>query len=890
MIIDTCTYIIFLFTKICTSTVYTFFKFLSIRYFLSSAIYQHILSADATFVADVSHGSNMTYSWEYLNNVASTSASFVLTEDAAGTYEVKVTVKNDLNRVSQTVQLIIMEVVAGLAIECSTCHSAIYTPTRTNAGLSVSSTFGTQLTFTWSLSDSTSTYSTYHGESITHNYTSSGSYNVSVTATNDVSNSTVSTVIIVQDPVDGVSVTQSPSIVEINEQVTLFTAVTAGTDVAYSWDCSGVQMSSSISVMTTTFSSTGYHECRVIVSNKVSSVEEDKRIAVLTEISSLSINHLLTVNTTSNTSYAAKGTEYTFTAAPNDDFLVSYEWSIKVVQTGYVAHTAQSRDLIYDFPNDGLYEISLTATNNVSTKATTMTVESILSISSVTLRASWPHDTIEVGNSITYYASVVSGANKFYRWFLNGVEYTNQNSFLLLIDFPNPGVYTVRVEVSNKVSLESDEKTVTAYAPVSNATVYINNVDSVLAYVAQDTSALISCPYLTGSDIEYAWTITYTSLSIDTFDTSSVTYLFTDIGTYTISLHVSNPVSNEDGVINVEVQGSVIDLMIDISEDVVATGSSVTFSVVLNPGATNLVYNWYIAGDYFSSSNFTKQMTTAGVHNVSLTATNNVSSVTKQETIRVLDPIRNLRVFDCFLVREADSVISLTYAIDSGTNVSYSWIIEINSSNVTYSGQSISHLFPFEGVFNVFINAENEVSTGNYTCPLELHLPITPGSITLEVIDPNKNYIFQNQNVTFRATGDNLNYAHFLWNITGESSVNTSTNTYTHTFSTIGNHTLTLTISNGVSSVETSVSFEVQQFKCQIPRVTEVGDVNRTSVRSRAIELEVRVDALGCTEYLAVHSWTMYAINSCAADLNASHQVSKNSISNFKSPFHQFIV
>ena len=163
------------------------------------------------------------------------------------------------------------------------------------------------MTYIWNISDTSSQFT---GSTIDHTFTSPGSFVVTLIAANGVSNSTATLTVIAQDAVGSISVSKSPSIVEINEVVTFNSSLSVGTDVSYVWNCG----SGNAAVLMHSFASTGNHWCCVTVANEVSSNRKCKQAIVLEDITSVVISHALSTNTSSDISYAAKDTSYTFNA------------------------------------------------------------------------------------------------------------------------------------------------------------------------------------------------------------------------------------------------------------------------------------------------------------------------------------------------------------------------------------------------------------------------------------------------------------------------------------------------------------------------------------------------------------------------------------------------
>ncbi|XP_035828345.1 polycystin-1 isoform X2 [Aplysia californica] len=821
----------------------------------------------AVFTATIGSGSNLSYTWQ-VDSTKDVSTENVLnfTVPSAGIYSVKIKVSNDLNRIVKRMEFVAMEIITGLSINCITCSLDVYAATGVRMAFEASLVYGSHENYTWSF---TGLPILLLGSSASFIYSTPGTYSVTLVSQNNVSNSAVTADITAQDVVGSVTISQTSSPVKINDVVTLSASVSSGTNVALSWMCGSSNIGTT-STIVHSFNSSGYHTCTVNASNYVSYVIKSHDVPILDEISSVAVNHSL-VGGSSSVYYAALNKWYDFFAVSNTAFLVDYEW--KVMRSGLSLRTGRGQKFSYSFSVTAQYELQLKASNDISSQETSITLELMEEIRSVSLRSD-KQSPLLAGIDITFFVISFAGSNLDFEWHINGTLINSGSNQYLGYRFTNAGQSSVQVKVSNMLGSVTKEIVMTTLNPVSNTTIYFgqHGVFWHSPFIAEGTSVNVSCAYLTGSDVEFEWTVKQlaTGRTI-TFDTPVVPFTFMEIGFYEITVNASNLLSYEEGALTVEVQGAVTDLMINLDHQLVATGSSISFASVLNPEATNVSYVWSVAGETLSALSFSRQMSAAGVYVVFLTAQNNVSSVTKQEVIRVQDIITNLQFSDCSLIREANTSVSLTAVVGTGTNVTFWWEIEVGNQNISLKGKMIDFLFPEEGIYNVYLGAENEVSTDNFTCTVELHLPIG-SSVTLEISEPRTDYIFQNQDVTFMVDNGNLDFATFQWNVTGEPGYVSSSSPYTRSFSNIGNYTLFLTIFNGISKAELSIEFNVKVFLCQLPDVTRVGDASRSVQRSRSLELEVAINPNGCTEYLAVHSWSVYS-PTCSGHANQTEMV-----------------
>ncbi|CAG5132501.1 unnamed protein product, partial [Candidula unifasciata] len=822
----------------------------------------------AKFNASVQVGSNLTYTW-IVNNVRNIvqDSTLSLTVTEAKVYNVTVKVENKVNYQVQTVELTAIEIILGLQIQCQSCSALCFTRTQSNTTLKASMLYGTLVNFTWNINNSVVSRK---DESMQYNFLLPGVYLVKLAANNSVSNESKAISIIAQDEVSGVHINTSLSIVEINTNVTFQATFTSGTSVSILWKCDAMIIKGNNSTsLTYGFTSPGYHQCSVIVFNDVSSVNESAQIAVLDHIKDLSINQSLKTKPGSVILYAAVEKEYTFVPQTNSQLLVQFEWEL--VMTGISSVISNDSILKYTFKTNGTYTLILTARNAISISNVSIKIEAQEKIANVHITANKTLPAqIFAGESVLFQVAGATGSNLRYVWSSGGLTLASQYDSVVL-PFHLAGNFTVGVSVMNDIDTLTDTVLVYVYVRVSNVAIRIKQSLS-LPFVPQGMVVDLYCQNVSGSAVEYTWTITHV-LSGRQFMSSlmSISFSCNLTGIYQVHLMVRNSLSSEEDQLNLMVQGAITELKVTIQDSVIATGSSLTFTGDANLEATDVTFVWEIDKEMKTTVSFVRLFPVAGVFRLFVTAANNVSSMSKEKVIRVLDPVSDLQIADCQKVRMANVTTFLQATLKTGTNITFTWFIEMNKQNTTYAGQNISINFPAEGFYSVVLKAQNDVDTRTVMCQLQLQHPITHAS--LSVTDPSPDYIFQDQNVTFTATGNNLFSAVFEWKIANSSSIISKSNKYVTSIASPGNYVAALVISNGVSQVEVFLGFTVKAFLCQLPEVSRVGAMSRSLLRSQRLELEVAVDAKGCTSYLAVHKWTVVKTTECDATVDANQKV-----------------
>ena len=823
------------------------------------------------FVASVQSGSNMTYEWTV--NGIDDDANYDLlnlTITQAGTYNITVRVVNDLDSIQQDFHLVAMEVISGLSINCLNCSREYYCISNSNTSFQAIKDYGTHENYTWTLSNG---FPPQGGDFFEYHFLNAGNYTLDLISMNEVSTVRESAVIFVQDQITGFSVTVSQSTAIVDTSVTFQGVYSTGSSLKFHWVCDQSSVGNSVSdFVSLSFATEGFHNCSVMVYNEVSATEQSFQITVLGQVSNISVNHSLVPSQSNPTQwYAVLAQAYTFEALVNTDFLITYNWDI--IQHGSLLQTYSSSGFTYSFASPGSFNISLLVDNSLISDEAFLTVTAQEPVSGLNINTSAQVYTI-LGAWIPFEASINSGSDITYTWTVNGTAQQGDAS-TVNIEFSSTGIFVVKVTAANNLGQETVESVVNVFEPVSGIVIQLSHTQW-LPFISLTSDLDMAVPNASGSDLTYQWTITNsTGDSVLSSNFKSLLYSFASAGQYTIHVLVSNPVSSLDDRVSIEVQGAIEKAQIDTSQVMVATGSSSVFSADVNAGATNLSYTWKIDGAQVANTEtFTHQFQATGTYQVSLRVENNISSSENETTIRVLDPVSNLQILDC-AVRLAQSLSNFNSSVDSGTNLTYVWSVTNDSTSESFSGQNISYTFADQGVFNVSLVASNDLGSSMTYCTVEAHFPI--GNVSVNITDPNPDYIFTGQKVTFTVSGGNLQLADFTWNITGEPVSVSTTNIHIVTLGTTGPHDLVVVITNGVSESRLALSFTVKDFSCSLPLVRQVGADHRSVLRSHALELEVTVDPQGCTDYIAVHSWKVYQAPDCNADFTALPQVGLHS-------------
>ena len=234
--------------------------------------------------------------------------------------------------------------------------------TAVQAALTATLTGDSGFGFIWSPGDGTGPLA---GAATTHAYTTVGFFTATVTATKGTHTFTATTAVEAVEAVSGLALVNDSPIV-VSDTTTLMATVTAGSDVAFTWDLGDGTLTYG-SVVRYVYPEKGRYTAVVTATNKVSVLTTTSTVDVVS--SAEEITGLVAVNDGPTILGATTTLSATVTAGTN----VSYTWDLG-------DGTPAAGDVVqHIYPGAGQYIAAVTATNEVNVLTTTSTVDVVTS-------------------------------------------------------------------------------------------------------------------------------------------------------------------------------------------------------------------------------------------------------------------------------------------------------------------------------------------------------------------------------------------------------------------------------------------------------------------------------------------------------------------------------
>ena len=617
---------------------------------------------------DSSTNSPTSWFWDFGDGTNSSDQNSTHTYSSAGTYNVSLNSTNvGGSNVSTQLSYITVYVIPVASFSSNVTSGAIplsvnFTDSSTNSPTS----------WFWDFGDGTNSTD----QSPIHTYSSVGTYNVSLNATN-VGGSNVSTqlsyITAAVSPVANFSANVTSGAVPLSVN---FTDISTNTPTSWFWDFGDGTNSTDQSPIHT-YSSVGTYNVSLNATNVGGS-------NVSTQLSYITAAVSPVANFSANVTSGAVPLSVNFTDISTNT-PTSWFWDFGD------GTNSTDQSPIHTYSSVGTYNVSLNATNvggsNVSTQLSYITAA--------------------VSPVANFSANVTSGAvplsvnftdistNTPTSWFWDFGDGTNSTDQSPIHVYSSAGTYNVSLNSTNVGG--SNVSTQLSYI-----TVYVTPVASFSSNVTSGAIPL-SVNFTdssTNSPTSWFWDFGDGTNSTD----QNATHSYTTAGTYNVSLNATNV-----GGSNVSTQLSYITAYtVPVSNfSANLTEGAAPLTVNFTDISTNTPTSWY--WDFGDGNNSTSQSPThtyvsAGTYNVSLNATNIAGSDVATQTAYIsvyITPVANFSAD----VTSGTAPLSVSFT-DLSTNTPTSWLWDFGDGSNSTS-QDPTHSYSIAGSYNVTLNATN---------------------------------------------------------------------------------------------------------------------------------------------------------------------------------------
>lgn len=537
-----------------------------------------------------------------------------------------------------------------------------------------------------------------------------GTEDVSVMASNKVSNQTAKVSVTVQNPVKNISLAHDfqSEMLTVNTPATFWVASYTGSNVSVLWDFGDGSPMEHKQNISHVFTKPGQFTVNATAFNLVSRDSVTLNVNVLLPVSDLTLQ--------TDRPYAEVGEETCFLAGSSAISSTNYYWTVD----GVNSTKEGTYQLRIAFPKAGLFQVKIVAQNLVSRKAATILFEVFERIDGlqVDCKNLVEKNYVPANERLIFIATVTQGSNVTYQWLFtqSGIDHqTTGVGETFQVWAKTPGRYFIHLRANNKLGEATSLLSLLAVQPVENAQFTTQSNVVALGKVVN-----ISVSVVAGSDLQYIWYLMDDQSLQQTQQGPFILHTFKTVGKCLVKVSVQNILSqiNTTKEFNVqeEVQGVEIDIGGMLRPFFVPTSASVPLHGVIQKGS-NLHWNWQVknATTRFNVTpqTFVYSFQHAGIYWVSLNISNDISWQIVSHNITVQDEVEGLTLNKSTSSSCIGEDVRFSSTISQGSDVSFA--ITFRNGNWIYSqgipdGQYTTSSLP-AGTHVVTVKAWNKVSS-----------------------------------------------------------------------------------------------------------------------------------------------------------------------------------
>ncbi|XP_040885354.1 polycystin-1 [Toxotes jaculatrix] len=485
-------------------------------------------------------------------------------------------------------------------------------------------------------------------------------------------------------------------------------------------------------------------------------------------------------------------------SAEPSTFAVFYKWDFG---DGSKAVHGIHHKVRHTFGSAGRYNVTVCASNTLTTLATWLILEVMEKISGLTISYSEP---CEVNAATDFRAKVSTGSGLIWDFdFGDGSLQGNLTDGSISHIYKSPGNYTVDVTVTNSVSKVHQSIRIKVYSLAVTGVLptecVINGKDIQLTALVTGKISILTFHWRFG-DGSPLTVVTGQSTAMHSFPSQGIFHVNLTVFSSTTSVSFNTSICVEAPITNMAVQSS---------QDVVAVGEEVCFRVLIFPEEmTGCQFKWFS-----SSTNLIAKTENShkcfvfkdeGVEEISVMASNKVSNKTAEVSITIQKPVSKLSVAhdsqsDTMTV---NTLVSFWVASCTGSNVSVLW--DFGDGSLVEQKQNVSHVFTSAGQFTVTATAFNVVSKDSATLKVDVLLPVEDLSL-----HTNQSYAVVGEEILITAVSSAISSTNYYWTVDSMTSTKQGTYQFRFAFPKPGVYQVRVIAQNLVSRREAAILIEV---------------------------------------------------------------------------------
>ncbi|XP_028975896.2 polycystin-1 [Esox lucius] len=469
-------------------------------------------------------------------------------------------------------------------------------------------------------------------------------------------------------------------------------------------------------------------------------------------------------------------------------------------------------------PSVGVHTLNVSAVNEVSEQSTSVQVFVYEPVTGLSIE---PHGHLRMLVELpqVFTAKVNTGSSVKYLWVVDDLEKYSYEGDTYNVVFRKPAEYKLKVTVTNPVSSQTVEVTVTAdtMTPLANPEFLSVNeviaVDTIHLYtfrVKADVSLGITFSWSFGdASAQMNHTFPAPSESQDmpvepgmrqVYVEDSVSHAYLQPDDYTLTVRVYNPYDCIEGAVSVRVRPPLTRLLISPSPPVPSVHQTILLEAFSQPSPYGILYTWDF-GDgseqvQGSPGQVTHVVRHTGLYNMTVRANNTLTALTAWVAVEVVEKVSGLQL-SCSGPSELKSVTEIKGKVASGSSLHWAWDLGDGSEHKCITHSSVSHVYKSPGSYTVRVTVSNAISQASQAIQVEIYRLAISGILPSECSETEKEIHLE------ALVNGNVSLLTFQW-IFGDGSplsIQKGKSIAFHTYSNPGIHNISVTVVSKVASV-----------------------------------------------------------------------------------------
>lgn len=656
----------------------------------------HVLELQQPYLfSAMGNGSPATYLWELGDGSQHEGPEVTHIYSSTGDFTVRVSGWNEVSRSEAQLNVTVKQRVQGLTINAS----RTVVPLNGSVSFSTLLEVGSDVHYSWVLCDRCTPIP--GGPTISYTFRSVGTFNIIVTAENEVGSAQDSIFIYVLQLIEGLQVVggDSSCCFPTNYTLQLQAAVRDGTNISYSWTAQqdgGLTLFGSGKSFSLTALKASTYYVHLRATNMLGSASANRTIDFVEPVESLILS--------ASPNPAAVNMSLTLSAELTGGSGVVYTWYL---EEGLSWETS-TPSTTHTFTTPGLHVVRVTAENQLGSVNATIEVAIQVPVGGLSIRTS-DRDSIFVaaGSTVSFWGQLAEGTNVTWCWTLPGGSKYSQ---YIAVRFPTAGNISLRLNASNAVSWVSAMYNLTVEEPIVSLVLWASS-----KVVAPGQPVHFQILLAAGSAVTFRLQVSGSVPEV--LPSPHFSHSFFRVGDHIVNVQAENHVSRAQAQVRILVLEAVVGLQVpNCCEPGIATGTEKNFTARVQQGS-RVAYAWYfslqkVQGDslvILSGRDVTYTPVAAGLLEIHVRAFNELGGVNLTLMVEVQDIIQyvTLQSGRCFTNRSARFEAATS---PSPRRVTYHWDFGDGTPVQETEESWADHLYLHPGDYHVEVNATNLVS------------------------------------------------------------------------------------------------------------------------------------------------------------------------------------